>query len=129
MTAYADEVQARIMERMHGAYKHPYMYSIDPGWAAIVDGLDQGLSEILPDYKVYQVKQKFGGLRYYTSFPHDEEKRERFNELIRNAEALAAETCEICAKPGRLQGDAYVRTLCDKHQEEHLAARRVRIDG
>lgn len=130
MTQYADEVKARIAKRMHGAYKDPYMYTIGPGWAAIVDGLDKGLADIWPDYEVYQVKEKFGGLRYYTSFPvNNEEARARFNELIRNAERIAAVTCEECGEPGTLQGDSYVRTLCDEHQAAHLAARAARMEG
>ena len=41
--------------------------------------------------EVCQVKQKFGTLRFYTSFSTDE-----LDELIEKAENESAHTCELC---------------------------------
>jgi hypothetical protein len=38
---------------------------VDEGWYQIVVDCDNLLTEIDPDYKIVQIKQKFGGLRYY----------------------------------------------------------------
>jgi hypothetical protein len=40
--------------------------SCGPGWYPILARLDTGLAAIDPGYVVQQVKEKFGGLRYYT---------------------------------------------------------------
>jgi hypothetical protein len=37
-----------------------------PGWLALLDDLDRKLDALFPDYVVYQCKEKFGSLRYYT---------------------------------------------------------------
>jgi hypothetical protein len=39
--------------------------SVGPGWYPIIVALDAHLATIDPDYVVHQVKEKFGGLRYY----------------------------------------------------------------
>ena len=38
-----------------------------PEWADLVRDLDDKLSHTDPDYKIDQIKEKFGGLRFYTS--------------------------------------------------------------
>lgn len=43
--------------------------SCDKGWYPLIIELDQKLAEIFPDYKVHQVKEKYGTLRYYIGFP------------------------------------------------------------
>lgn len=57
-----------------------------------------------------QVKEKFGGLRVYTTFATDE-----MDDLIREAEKESEVTCELCGDPGvlRLDGGWYM-TRCDK---------------
>lgn len=39
--------------------------SCDRGWYALIVELDGQLSALLPNYVIHQVKEKFGGLRYY----------------------------------------------------------------
>jgi hypothetical protein len=39
--------------------------SCDRGWYPLLVELDEQLRTLLPDYVVHQVKEKFGGLRYY----------------------------------------------------------------
>jgi len=83
--------------------------SIDEGWYAIVLELDRQLAEIDPAYEIHQVKEKFGGLRYYCSLDFDERAR----SLIRAAEVQASITCEKCGSPGSLQGVNWLKTLCE----------------
>lgn len=68
------------------------------GWDDLVLKLDQNLSRIDPEYKVSQMKEKFGGLRYYCdSFERLSDKdSERFRNLIRQAEDDSYKICEIC---------------------------------
>lgn len=57
-----------------------------------------------------QVKEKFGGLRFYMSGPQTKEMA----LLIRQAEEKSFNTCETCGKSGTLRTDRrWVLTLCD----------------
>ncbi len=61
----------------------------------------------LPRPRAAQVKEKFGGLRFYMTFQNDE-----IRELISEAETLSYETCEECGNPGEERDVRWVRTLC-----------------
>lgn len=93
---------------------------IGPGWNEIVLDLDAKLATLFPDYQVHQVKEKFGGLRYYTE-PVPAELFDRWHALIVRAERLCSETCEECGQPGTLRPTRWVRTLCDDHAAKHFA--------
>lgn len=74
-----------------------------------------------------QVKEKFGGLRFYVKFvPQDPEKRcgdyEYFYGLIDMAGALSYNTCEVCGNKGEVRTDGWHMTLCDKHYREKRPA-------
>lgn len=89
------------------------------GWSKIVLDLHEKIVARYPDYEVHQVKQKFGGLRFYCavagrSYLEDEEMK----QWIAEAEAQAAETCEVCGAGGaKLRPGGWIRTLCDEHAE------------
>jgi hypothetical protein len=59
-------------------------------------------------FAVVQVKEKFGGLRYYTNYGSD-----RINTFINLAERLADVTCEECGRVGKERPGSWIRTLCD----------------
>jgi len=82
---------------------------VGKGWEPIVLELNLRLAAIDPDYEVHQVKEKFGGLRYYSSLDMHPEAA----VFIREAERLAAVTCENCGAAGRQRSGGWVRTLCD----------------
>lgn len=63
---------------------------------------------------IAQIKEKFGGLRYYTDGYIDEQ----MDGMIDFAESLSYTICEECGAPGKLRGGGWMRTLCDKHEEE-----------
>jgi hypothetical protein len=73
-----------------------------------------------PKFEVLQVKEKFGGLRFYVN--------SRRNEAIRQRIGIAADesfhTCEVCGQPGTLREDRWIKTLCDEHDtREHASVR------
>lgn len=70
---------------------------------------------------VDQVKEKFGGLRFYY---HGGDNT--VSGMVRMAESWAANTCETCGNPGTMRGGGWVRTLCDKHEEEYQNGMRSR---
>ena len=63
---------------------------------------------------IAQIKEKFGGLRYYADGDIDEQ----MDGMIDFAESLSYTICEECGAPGKLRGGGWMRTLCDKHEEE-----------
>ncbi len=81
------------------------------GWHWLLVATAEWMSEGgLPDhYKMVQVKEKFGGLRFY----HEGTSRTR--RIARAAEQLSFGVCEICGAPGRLRKGGWARTLCDDH--------------
>jgi hypothetical protein len=60
-----------------------------------------------------QVKEKFGGLRFYYDGGD-----EHISGMVRMAESWAAHTCEDCGKPGILREGGWLRTICDEHAQE-----------
>lgn len=103
------------LEIVKARASHPGMVEDIPGWLYIILDLDYAISEIFPEYRVFQVKEKFGGLRYYIGgVPPD--KYDAIHSLIRAAEALSFKTCDTCGAPGTVRNDRpWVRTLCDEH--------------
>lgn len=68
--------------------------------------------------EVHQIKEKFGGLRFYY-----EGGDEQVYGMVRMAESWAAHTCETCGERGQLRHGGWIRTLCDKHEAEYQAKR------
>lgn len=107
----------------------PVWRSVDtgPGWYEIILDCDRKLREIKPDYRVSQVKEKFGTLRFYPeTYPTDEAERERFIAVIREAEVKTETTCEQCGGDGTYRTGGWIRTLCDGCETQRLAAREAR---
>lgn len=61
------------------------------------------------DLHVNQIKEKYAGLRFYTSSCCD-----CVNQLIKDAEELCEKTCELCGEPGKVHGQAWIYTRCEK---------------
>ena len=60
-------------------------------------------------YRITQIKEKFGGLRWY-----DERCPEKiFREIIPKYEKLSYETCICCGKPATCISAGYVSPYCD----------------
>lgn len=55
------------LEFLTNRIKHPYPKRIDcgEGWYPLLTELHNELIQVDPNYRIYQIKQKFGGLRFY----------------------------------------------------------------
>lgn len=75
---------------------------------------------------VEQIKEKFGGLRFYYQGGDD-----HIGGMVRIAEAWAGASCEECGAPGTRRSGGWVRTLCDIHEAEQQARKeeQARKDG
>jgi hypothetical protein len=69
--------------------------------------------ELVPQVAVLQIKEKFGGLRFYYDGGDD-----YIRGLVSMAEVWASKSCEVCGAPGSSRGGGWVRTLCDHHEQE-----------
>ena len=77
-----------VIRRVDSKYQ-PFAFSCPAEWEDIVVKLDNDLAKIDPDYKILQVKQKFGSLRFYY-LPSDgvtEDQRNAMRDLVWWAEA------------------------------------------
>lgn len=97
----------------------PFGIGTDNGWYNIIMDLCDCIQAYvdgneLPQPKVTQVKEKFGGLRFYA-----DNTDELINGMIWFAEELSYHTCEVCGARGELRDDlSWMLTLCDKHYEK-----------
>ena len=111
----------------------PYIWGFDvgEGWFNLIVELSDSLSQLvleinkkeennsnLMNFKVCQIKEKFGGLRFNIG-PVPEEYSTQVHELISCAELKSFTICEVCGEKGSLRTDiGWIRTLCDKHYLE-----------
>jgi len=84
--------------------------SVGKGWKQIVLDLCADLRHLGWDGRLVQIKEKFGGLRFYIN-AGSLDVRKRISE----AERLSSSTCEECGQPGCLRNGSWLKTLCDEH--------------
>lgn len=84
------------------------------GWKDIVLQADAMMAFIDPDYKIQQVKEKFGTLRFYYESSKQGVELSILEAIATAAENDSATTCEACGKYGMLRDKRYyIQTLCD----------------
>ena len=81
--------------------EYPKSIDVDEGWYQLVIDCDKELTAIDPHYRIFQIKEKFGGLRYYFH-PSQSDTSKAMNEVVSKYEAIAARTCEATGGPGVL---------------------------
>lgn len=67
----------------------------------------------VPQVVAVQVKEKFGGLRFYYDGGD-----ERIRGMEQVAESMSTRTCETCGKPGKLITNGWWYTACEEHTHE-----------
>jgi hypothetical protein len=68
---------------------------------------------------VEQIKEKFGGLRFYYQGGND-----TIDGMVRMAESWASIACEECGGIGTRRSGGWIRTLCDFHIAEREALKK-----
>jgi hypothetical protein len=83
---------------------------VGAGWGPLVERLVDDLFLLGWDGELHQVKEKFGGLRFYIGNGSDE-----IFERIDQAEDESFTICEECGKPGKVWPDwGWVITHCEE---------------
>jgi hypothetical protein len=130
-----DEFTKRMEEKYPKMFSEPYGgFCVGEGWYPIIETLcshiqshidwNNARGEKYPELcykpieqvKVAQIKEKFGGLRFYYEGGND-----IISGMVTIAEAWAEQSCETCGAPGKRRSGGWIRTLCDKHEEERQA--------
>lgn len=90
------------------------------GWSELIRECDSALFAEDPNYTISQIKEKFGGLRFYFN-PTDMKQYSRLSSIVMAVEEKSLETCETCGEPGyrrRWRGNGYMYTSCDEHEDK-----------
>lgn len=121
------ELEQRIVERwpswfdVHGSIQRtlmPFGFEHGDGWFELVWHLCERLDPLVKQFEeetgerfeVVQVKEKFGGLRFYTNLTSD-----AISDAINDAEHESLKTCEECGKPGKPNRGGWIQTRCREH--------------
>ena len=125
------EKYPKIFKNRNGSMQETCMcwgFSHDDGWYDIIDSLcasiqnhinnkryqfrEMSQEDFDEEHQVVaaQVKEKFGGLRFYVDGGDD-----WVYGAISMAESISYRTCEVCGAPGKTRGTGWIRTTCDEH--------------
>lgn len=106
--------------------------NVGAGWQPLLEALEFHLNQYIPGYEITQIKEKFGGLRYYIRFPAgtSNETMSTVHHIIGFAENVSFLTCEECGRPGHSRRNGYwIRTMCDDCDESFVESRRALLQG
>ena len=115
-----DAFAKRMEERFPQMFSHPYGgFCVGEGWWPIIEELCSNIQGHInwqkgkcPQVTVAQIKEKFGGLRFYY-----EGGDEQIRGMVSMAESWAEHACETCGAPGTRRDGGWLKTLCDHHEE------------
>ena len=101
-----------IIDRLCGNIQSHIDWSVkNNAWDLEKDS--KNVRSIVPQVVAVQVKEKFGGLRFYYDGGDD---------YVRGLSSMAASmsmvTCEECGAPGKTRGTGWYYTACDDHTQE-----------
>lgn len=98
-------------------YSYTELDAMPDGWriafgeqfcADIQHELDKLKPETAADFRVLQIKEKFGQLRFYTNWVTD-----GIDEVIRRYENLSEHTCIGCGAPATYRSIEWIAPWCD----------------
>jgi hypothetical protein len=128
---FARSMEERFPKMLEGKYGG---FAVGTGWWPIIEKLcsnvqhhidwkneqfeKYGRGEKVKQVVVEQIKEKFGGLRFYYQGGDD-----TTSGMITMAETWASASCEECGAPGKRTSGGWIKTLCDFHIAEREAVR------
>lgn len=92
----------KIKERIDPKYWKSI--DVDEGWYRLVVDCHTELVAIDPNYVIFQIKEKFAGLRFYVSPSNDTTalQKDLMHSIIEKYEIISQKTCEATGKEGVL---------------------------
>lgn len=133
---YGREVLRRVLERERGTWRErlrakyelwfrdlEWGFQCHDGWRHLIEELTEEIAKIVggpagaPEMKIVQIKEKFGGLRYYVRHV-PERHSDAVYAAVNRAGQRSFEVCEVCGWPGRLvKSIGYWHTACPEHED------------
>lgn len=102
-----DELKSRIIDPF------PKVIECDIGWDGLLYDLHDKLVAVDPNYTLFQVKEKFGGLRFYYS-ASDPTLDQIFRSIVMFYEKLSLSVCEMTGERGSLMvKSGFYKTLAE----------------
>ena len=129
-------IQKRFVEKLMTAYPQLFPKDADGkprepdcgawcpvGWQSMVEELCSKLTEIVDEkklaFQIEQIKEKFGGLRFYYSYEGD--RAPEIADLIHETEQRSFKICEVTGEEGDLcikgKGYGWMKTLSPSEAE------------
>jgi hypothetical protein len=115
--AFAKQMEERFPKMFQNKYGG---FECGEGWWPILEELCSNIQHHIdwkkgacPQVTVAQIKEKFGGLRFYYDGGD-----EQIRGMVSMAESWAAHSCETCGAPGERRQGGWIKTLCDTHEAE-----------
>ena len=101
-------------EELLKKYEIPYPRcgaGVGDGWLPLLERLIVDLIALGWNKECAQIKEKFGGLRFYLDYTSP-----ALDARIDQAETESLRTCEVCGAPGKRGGSGWISTRCDAHR-------------
>jgi len=137
---FANQMETKYPEM----FKNPYGgFAVGSGWWPILESLcgqidaytkwrnntreallkdnpyNHKIPKAVPQVVVEQIKEKFGGLRFYYQGGDD-----TIDGMVRMAESWAGHSCEECGNVGTRRSGGWIRTLCNPCEIKREEARK-----
>jgi hypothetical protein len=128
-----EEFAKKMETQFPKMFANPYGgFAVGSGWWPIIESLCANIQShtdwwnknretrpVVAQVEVNQIKEKFGGLRFYYSGGDD-----TVAGMVRMAESWASVTCEECGAPGESRNGGWIKTLCERHEAERQERRK-----
>lgn len=116
------ELQDNLCNDFPLLFKEGFYFECGNGWYELIRELCQKLYLLIENVEfephnfpnAYQVKEKYGGLKFYMSTATEE-----MIKLIEEAAKESTTICEMCGDEGELfKHKSWYSTLCDEHRNK-----------
>lgn len=102
----------------HYSNRKPIINNIcecNEGWLQMIHDLIEEAIKAGWNKEICQIKEKFGGLRFYINSASDE-----VHDIISKYEKLSYKTCEICGSTDDVEtgGKGWIQSLCLEHRKK-----------
>lgn len=98
-------------------YSYTELDDMPEGWRiafgeSFLEELKTALGDYAPNYRISQIKEKWGGLRWY-----DFGRTEEAEKIISKYEQLSETICIVCGKPAVAMTAGWIVPVCAEHLE------------
>ena len=108
-----EKLHGDFPDLFRGLYGKGVYLELGDGWFDLIYGLSKIIAAVDPDCVAVQIKEKFGGLRFYVGATS-----ERVHDLIHICEHLSFSVCEECGSTkGVTTEGSWAKTLCAECRE------------